>query len=130
MKPRRISIHITIATLGDAQTFGNFISMSDGGFCGDGTRGVHIGGANMEYITIATLGNATNFGTMTTYGSNPYGGGVCGDGSRGVHTGGTINSPQASHKNIDYITIATPGNSTTFGNAFYSRYSQQSCSGG
>ena len=122
--------YITIATLGNAQTFGNFISMSADGFCGDGTRGVHIGGANMEYITIATLGSATNFGTMTTYGSNPYGGGVCGDGSRGVHTGGTINSPQASHKNIDYITIATPGNSTTFGNAFYSRYSQQSCSGG
>ena len=122
--------YITIATLGNATTFGNFISMSDGGFCGDGTRGVHIGGANMEYITIATLGGATNFGTMTTYGSNPYGGGVCTDGSRGVHIGGTINSPQASHVNMDYITIATPGNSTTFGNAFYSRYSQQSCSGG
>ena len=122
--------YITIATLGDATTFGNFISMSDGGFCGDGTRGVHIGGANIEYITIATPGNATNFGTMTTYGSNPYGGSVCGDGSRGVHIGGTINSPQASHVNMDYITIATTGNSTTFGNAFYSRYSHQSCSGG
>ena len=122
--------YITIATLGNAQTFGNFISMSDGGFCGDGTRGVHIGGANMEYITIATLGNATNFGTAATYGSNPYGGSVCTDGSRGVHIGGAINSPQASHKNMDYITIATLGNSTTFGNAFYSRYSQQSCSGG
>jgi hypothetical protein len=122
--------YITISTTGNATNFGNFISMHDGGFCGDGTRGVHIGAANIEYITIATPGNATNFGTMTTYGTNPYGGSVCTDGSRGVHIGGTINSPQASHVNMDYITIATTGNSTSFGNAFYSRYSHQSCSGG
>ena len=122
--------YVTIATLGNATNFGNFVSMSDGGFCGDGSRGVHMGGANIEYITIATPGTATSFGTLTTYGSNPYGGGVCGDGSRGIHTGGTINAPQASHVNMDYITIATAGNSTNFGNAYYSRYSHQSCSGG
>ena len=104
--------------------------MADGGFCGDGSRGVSMGGAFMEYITIATPGNATTFGTLTTYGTNAYGGGVCTDGSRGVHSGGAINSPQTSHANIDYITIATTGNSTTFGTAYYSRYSHQSCSGG
>lgn len=122
--------YVTIATLGNATSFGSFGSMSDGGFCGDGSRGVSMGGAFMEYITIATPGNATTFGTLTTYGTTAYGGGVCTDGERGIHIGGTINSPQTSHVNMDYITIATTGNSTTFGNAFYSRYSQQSCSGG
>ena len=122
--------YVTIATLGNATSFGNFGQMADGGFCGDGSRGVSMGGAFMEYITIATPGNATTFGTLTTYGTNAYGGGVCTDGSRGVHSGGAINSPQTSHANIDYITIATTGNSTTFGTAYYSRYSHQSCSGG
>ena len=62
--------YITIATLGDAQDFGDLIDNSlAAGTNSDSTRGI-AGGVTVqqliqiEYITISTLGNAIDFGDL------------------------------------------------------------------
>ena len=54
--------YITIATLGDAQDFGDYDINSLAAGCSDSTRGIVGGGApginTIQYITISTLGNA------------------------------------------------------------------------
>ena len=60
---------------------------------------------NIEYFSFSNT-SSTDFGdlTVSTYGSAGFS-----DGTRGVRAGG------ASTNTIDYITIATPGNATDFG---------------
>lgn len=69
----------------------------------------------LDYITVATTGNATDFGNRTvTYG----GGAVTSDGTYGLFAGGEgANSGGAPYSTnvIDYITIASTGNATDFG---------------
>ena len=69
---------------------------------------------SMDYVAIATLGNGTNFGNLinTDRGQAP-----CSDGTYGVFGGGygTINSSGGYQNSIFYVTIATPGNATDFG---------------
>ena len=107
--------YITIATTGNATSFGSSVYPTDGlGGCASSTRGIFGGRTtavygrtiDIEYITIATTGNPTTFGNCTT--SNGY----CSSASsstRGIFAGG------ASNTQIDYITIATTGNATSFG---------------
>lgn len=105
--------YITIATLGNAISFGSLTGINGVfGSVSSTTRGVYAGGnnttINMQYITIATVGNAISFGSLTSSRQTP--GGVS-NGTRGVFSGGTSLSTV-----IDYITIATTGNATSFGN--------------
>ena len=69
----------------------------------------------LDYITVATTGNATDFGNRTvTYG----GGAVTSDGTYGLFAGGEgVNNGGAPYSTnvIDYITIASTGNATDFG---------------
>ena len=69
----------------------------------------------IEYVTIATLGDAIDFGDLTnqraTYGS-------CASTTRGLFSGGKqtpSGNPQVENNTIDYVTIATQGNGTDFG---------------
>ena len=116
---------ITMASTGDATDFGDVID--DGWPCGGGrsssTRGVLMGhgdGTNrIQFITIMTTGNSEDFGDLNT---NSYGvgAGELSDGLRGIAMGGSGNP--ADHTNvIDFITIATTGNATEFGDLTVSR---------
>ena len=70
----------------------------------------------LDYITVATTGNATDFGnsSTTSYGS----GSTTSDGTYGLFAGGEGHSgggaPYSTNV-IDYITIASTGNATDFG---------------
>jgi hypothetical protein len=110
--------YITIASTGNATDFGDLTRTASQG-CGlsSATRGVFTGGPTtgqtVEYITIASTGNATDFGDLTV--DRRY---VTGTSSttRGVHAGGnTDNLGDAYNSTMDYITIASAGNSTDFG---------------
>ena len=67
----------------------------------------------IDYITIATTGNATDFGDLTlVLSSTPA---ACASSTRGIWAGG-YNSPTTSNTNvIQYVTIASAGNATDFG---------------
>ena len=113
--------YITISTAGNATDFGNLLSNSDdssqcfGG--GNDTRGIFAGGYNnvnvIQYITIASAGNATDFGDLQT-GRFDHAGFA--SPTRAVFAGGknTPASP-AEQSSIEYVTIATTGNGTDFG---------------
>ena len=100
----------------------------------NGSRGVSAGGTAspgniIEYVTIATIGNAVDFGDL--YFSRRQSG-SCSNGVRGVFAGGLQFNPSFAYTNvIDYITIATPGNSTDFGDLWGgNNYEIEGCSNG
>ena len=96
-----------------------------------GIRGV-FGGGNpatnvLEYITIATTGNATDFGDLTVVGR--VGLAACSSSTRGAFGAGYNPSPLSTSINtIDYITIATTGDATDFGDLTVARSSLAACS--
>ena len=128
----RVNIdYVTIATTGNATNFGNLSNTRyklSG--CGSSTRGVFAAGSptlddallnTIEYITIASTGNATNFGNLN---NSTSGIAACSSPTRGVFAGG--NSPGASFGSpginvIDYVTIASTGNATDFGDLTVAR---------
>tara|TARA_R100001163_G_C5049036_1_gene186004 strand:+ start:76 stop:1320 length:1245 start_codon:yes stop_codon:yes gene_type:complete len=114
---------ITIASTGNAEDFGDPHSNNVyyGGSCASSTRAVFVGGANgsvwdiIEYYTFATKGNGTDFGDMTVaaYGLNN---GLVSNSTRGVYQFGRHYFGGYAYDNrIEYITIASPGNATDFG---------------
>jgi len=132
--------YITISTTGDAQDFGDLSSTrSQGGCVSNATRGVYMGGITaaapavgtnvMEFVTIASLGNAQDFGDLSRLDSRD-GGAACSE-TRGVFGGGDPNAaPYPKTNAIDYITIATTGNSSDFGDLTDARNHVNACSNG
>jgi len=116
--------YITIATTGDTTDFGNASAeyTGRGGSLGNGTRSICAGAwycftaVNViDYVTFSTLGNANDFGDMLFAGTECTG--TVSDGTRGI-LGGTqygTTSNWANFGGMEYITIATLGNSTGFG---------------
>jgi len=99
-------------------------------------RGVFMGGqglgsaklSSIEYVNIHTLGNAVNFGTLVQGGTQYTAG--CSSSTRGI-LGGGYNpqaSPGAVSDTIEYITIASEGNSIDFGNLSDARGEFDACS--
>ena len=87
-----------------------------------GTRGVIMGGLApgqpngqnvMQYITIASTGNTTDFGDLSVASSAGQTG-IVGTTTRGISAIG-INSSYTVLNTIEYVTIASTGNSTDFG---------------
>ena len=116
--------YITIASTGNATDFGNMNHTSTRSRCAtvsSTSRGVFGGGAHntstMEYITPSTLGNGTSFGNLSGNGTATTDASGCGNGTRGLFSGGLKDGSSSSNRTnvIDYITIATTGNSTDFG---------------
>ena len=114
--------YITIATAGDATNFGDLSGNAQGAMgVQSSTRGVfnlgYAGGFvnTIEYITIASTGDTTSFGTLSRTNS-AFGGSCCGS-TRGLFAGGYNNTPAPATEvnNIDYITIASTGDSVDFG---------------
>jgi hypothetical protein len=114
---------ITISTSGSSSSFGNLISGSNEHTgLSNSTRGVFGGGQNeadgttnvISYITIASEGGATDFGDLS---SKRYGQFGCASTTRGLFAGGAtqVGGNQYSVTAIQYVTIATTGNASTFG---------------
>jgi len=118
--------YVSISTLGNALDFGDLTSLGVSiGSLASPTRGVFGGGYRtspglintVDFITIASTGNAVSFGNLSE-GSGRLAG--CSNGTRGVFAGGRAypSSPSPSTfttSRIDYITVASTGNATRFG---------------
>ena len=118
---------ITIASTGDASDFGqlNTARQASTGL-GNPTRAVFAGGytnptfenqhKSIEYVTIATKGNGQEFGELFT---GTYRFASCSSPTRGLFLGGRYLSSApdtiSGLNTINYITIATFGNVTDFG---------------
>jgi len=121
-----------ITSTGNATNFGALtqsrlypkgLSNGSRGVCGGGKRHPSPGGASnvMDYITISSTGNATDFGNLNPAANEPCGG--ASNGERGVFAGGNDTAwPPTVHAEIQYITIASTGNASDFGNLSQARY--------
>ena len=115
---------VVFSQRGNATDFGNLsTARSSVGACANSTRGLFMSGWNpygtdptdtIEYITIASEGNAVDFGNSSD--GRAFGAG-CQSSVRGIHAGGTTNgAPSYGTVNtIDFVTIATLGDATDFG---------------
>jgi len=110
---------LTIATTGNSSDFGD-LTVARGNFTGlcSNTRGVFAGGSNpnsniMDFVTIASAGNASDFGDMFT--GNTVASVSTSNNLRGVIAGGDLQPSNAFTNTMQYVTIATTGDSSDFG---------------
>ena len=118
-----VTDYVTIASEGNATSFGELI---DQGYmadisCSSPTRGVIAGGNPttnvIQYVTIATTGVAKDFGDLTSANQAT---GAASSHTRAVFCGSSPGAPAYTALNhIDYLTIATTGNASDFGDALY-----------
>jgi len=114
--------YVSISTPGNSVTFGQLTTArySLTAFASS-TRGVFSGGEYgnifknvIDYVTIASLGNATTFGALTANGRYALGG--ASNETRGLSFAGyNANTGPGFLNVIDYVTIATTGDATDFG---------------
>ena len=113
---------IEIATTGNASDFGDLTTAAQGqgGACSSSTRGLIMGGQNpathsdIDYVTISSDGGAYNFGSLTNTMQSCA---SLSNNTRGINGGGQFGSPSNIKRNIiDFVTIATTGNASDFGN--------------
>jgi len=127
--------YVTIATTSNSTDFGDLSqSRRDLGACASSTRATFGGGTTtgstsatniIDYVTIASIGNAVDYGDLT---QARRGASSCSSPTRGIWGGGYVsNSPATFSNRIDYITIASTGNATTFGELTVTRSSSTSC---
>ena len=120
---------VTIASTGDATDFGDLTEFGRqlNAGCESPTRGIILGGYNgaphpspssvtstIQFFNFASQGNTTKFGELTEKARNVI---AVSDQTRGVRMGGyseTAN-PAAFTNTIDFITMASEGNATDFG---------------
>ena len=85
---------------------------------GVGTRGVFGSGEaphgnTIDFLTISTFGDSTDFGDLTE--DRRSGGSMGSSETRGLFAGGQHPSPFTFFNIIDFVTIASTGNATDFG---------------
>jgi hypothetical protein len=130
--------YITIASIGNAIDFGDaVIERSSAGACQSTTRGVfgcgYTGTAlfnSTDYITLASTGNASSFGNLIAGSNAIWNSTACSNSTRGLFSTFVDGGTGVVLNNIVYITIATTGNSTDFGDLTVARSQGGSCSGG
>jgi hypothetical protein len=133
-----VMAYVTVASAGNATDFGDLnLGVELGSACNSATRGINGGGMvtnggykdNIQYFTIASTGNASDFGNLSQAVRN-----LSADSSstRGVFFRGFNPSNSPSGRNtIEYITIASTGNATDFGDSNFGGYSSwASCGSG
>lgn len=129
--------YVTIQTTGNATDFGDLTQQRDGTSAAGGAgKGLFACGIltstnitnTIDYITIATTGNAEDFGDFSS--NRRYCSGLAGT-TRAVFTGGltTQGGTYTISGTMEYVTIATTGNSTTFGDLTQSRWNCGTVSG-
>ena len=136
--------YVTIASTGNSVTFGNSnVSKNYVGALASSTRGVRGGGytpsplagiTDIDYCTIQSTGTWKDFGDLIIAGAISTGKLTHGSGisspTRGMWGGGSHYAPAGSAvvvDNIDYITIATTGDSQDFGNLSRARKAVAGC---
>ena len=118
--------YITMSSTGDAADFGDF---SEGRYSAipvsSSTRGIWMGGTNVynsvsgtqagiEYVTIQSTGTAKTFGNLSQKASTGQG---FQSPTRGISAGGWDPTGSGTRlDNIQYVTMASTGNSQDFGN--------------
>ena len=125
---------VEISTLGDALDFGDLTNVSGNRTASfsSPTRFVCMSGHSspnqgaIDFLNIASKGNTVKFGNLT-YAGDGYGGAKMNRGLsnsiRGLFAGGyQPNSPYPVVSFIDYVTIASEGNATNFGDMTSVRY--------
>ena len=115
---------IEIATLGSAKDFGDLTTerRGTGGCCASSTRSVMIGGRDspvnetrIDYVTFSSSGGASTFGELSEGVSNS---GQCSSATRGICYAGARGNPSpANSSQISYITLASTGDASDFGEA-------------
>lgn len=122
--------YVTIASTGNGTTFGsmpptaNTIYNNANNGCSNSTRGIfssskffngtrYVTTNTINYITIATTGNAISFGQLATIRGSMN---MCASSVYGVMAGG-INeaASDTTYNTIDYVTLASTGNSSAWG---------------
>ena len=119
--------YITIANTGNSTDFGDLsVARDDGDGLASTTRGVFGMGRSsggdfssntIDYVTIGSTGNASDFGDLSVV-RNRYAGacsntrGLC---MGGYNTSGSYSGTSSRLNVIDYITIASTGNASDFG---------------
>ena len=129
--------YVTIATLGNAIDFGDMITnqLSSYASCSSSSRGLFAGGFAhigssltnvIQYVTISSTGNSQDFGDLTVTRASLSG---CSSPIRGIFGGGNDASvPSVQLNTIDYVTIASTGNATDFGDLISVFLNKASCS--
>ena len=115
---------IEIATTGNSTDFGDLTTerRGTGGCCASSTRSVMIGGRDspvnecvIDYVTFSSSGGASHFGELSEGVSNS---GQCSSATRGICYAGARGNPSpASSSQISYITLASTGDASDFGEA-------------
>ena len=98
---------------------------------GLGTRGVFGPGEaphgdTIDFLTISTFGDSTDFGNLTQ--DRRSGGSMGSSETRGLFAGGQHPSPFTFFNIIDFVTIASTGNATDFGDLENKAYNVRGCS--
>jgi len=125
---------VTIASTGNADDFGDLsVARRLSNAASSPTRAVIMGGYaapaslnSIEFLTISTTGNGQDFGDLTVDRYTPNG--SVSSSTRAVAMGGYRFSPNAAQSAIDYVTIATLGNATKFGDLIEINYTAQTVS--
>jgi len=116
--------YVTIASTGNAADFGDMrirVDSSASGGASSSTRGVQGGGRraasnsdSIDYITIASTGNSSDFGNLLAAQSEP-GCAAASNKTRITYFGGTDSPAENAINVMQYITVASTGNATDFG---------------
>lgn len=129
--------YVTIASLGNAIDFGDMLTnqLSAYASCSSSSRGLFAGGFAhigssltnvIQYVTISSTGNSQDFGDLTVTRASLSG---CSSPIRGIFGGGNDASvPSVQLNTIDYVTIASTGNATDFGDLISVFLNKASCS--
>ena len=113
--------YVTISSTGDAVDFGDR-TVTSTRFQGasNATRAMWFGGMGsgatddeIDYVTVATTGNAVDFGNLAAA-SEGASGNIASQ-TRSVMTGGNTSPNSGFLNTIQYLTIATTGNTADFG---------------
>ena len=128
---------ITIATTGNAQTFGDIgtdnKAAGGNGACSNATRALFGGGgpnltSTVSTVQMASLGDSQDFGDLSV---RRFYSGSTASATRAVWGGGYSNSPSSTYLNtIDYMSITTGGNAVDFGDRTVAGSYLSACSNG
>lgn len=126
--------YVTIATVGNALDFGDLtVGRYYFGAGASTTRAIWGGGYPdtfpyvnvIDYVTILTTGNAIDFGDTTTTAN--YGITGTSNATRLVFAGGSSDGGGSTSSAMLFVTIATLGNTSNFGNLTQSRMQASAC---
>lgn len=130
--PSSVIDFVIMSNISNATSFGSLsLARTSAGSCASPVRGLWGGGDNgsssavIDYVTISTTGNATSFGSLTNGPRTSMCG--CSNANIGIFAGGGNVLDTVFVSAIDYVTIATTGNSTNFGNLSVARSSLGAC---